>query len=118
METILLYLAGGRYVVPLPTATTAEIVSGRSGRGGGGDSGVGGVGGSVGGDDKVNIGRGRGAGQGGSGAGTGGARGAKRVHVRYEAHMPTLYLQESENLRTILEGMVLPTVRGHVICKK
>ena len=43
-------------------------------------------------------------------------RGDKRVWVRYNAHLPALYLQEGENLRSILAGRVLLTLHGAVLC--
>ena len=39
------------------------------------------------------------------------------MRVRYEAHLTTLYLQDGEKLRTIIEEMVLPTVQGHILCE-
>ena len=47
----------------------------------------------VSGDGGRNVGRGGGAGQVGAGIRTGGDGDAPRVHVRYEEHMPALYLQ-------------------------
>ena len=38
--------------------------------------------------------------------------------MRYDAHLPALSFWNGENLRTILKGMVLTTLHGHVLCKK
>ena len=43
--------------------------------------------------------------------------GSIRVMVRYDAHLPSLSLQDEENSRSILTGAVLPTLRGHVLFK-
>ena len=43
--------------------------------------------------------------------------GLERVRVRYDAHLPSLSLWDGEQTRSILTGAVLPTLRGHVICK-
>ena len=40
-----------------------------------------------------------------------------RMQGRYEAYLPALSHQDRENLRTILAGMVLPTLHGHSFCK-
>ena len=37
--------------------------------------------------------------------------------VRYDAHLPSLSLRDGEQTRSILTGAVLPTLRGHVLCK-
>ena len=47
----------------------------------------------------------------------GAAAGAAGVRVRYDAHLPALSLWERENSRTLLEGKVLTTVHGHILCK-
>ena len=39
------------------------------------------------------------------------------MQVRYKVHLPALSFQDGEKSRTILAGMVLTTVLGHVICK-
>ena len=107
-EPILFELEGGRYVGPLLTSTMANMVSGRRSVGGSGS------GGGNGGGNAVGNG---GAGWCGAGAGTGVLGGAARVWVCYEEHLPDLFVQGGENLRTILEGKVLPMVQGHVLCK-
>ena len=38
------------------------------------------------------------------------------MRARYEAHLPSLYLQDGENSRFILEGEVLPNLHSHVLC--
>ena len=43
--------------------------------------------------------------------------GGARVQVRYDAHLPVLYLRDGENLRTLLAGTVLPTLNGQVFCE-
>ena len=43
--------------------------------------------------------------------------GSTRVRVRYDAHLPSLSLRDGEQTRLILTGAVLPTLRGHVLCK-
>ena len=43
--------------------------------------------------------------------------GSTRVRVRYDAHLPPLSLRDGDNLRSILTGEVLPTLRSHVLCK-
>ena len=40
-----------------------------------------------------------------------------RVQVRYNTHLPALSLRGGDNWRTLLTGMVLPTLHDHVICK-
>ena len=73
------------------------------------------------------------SGNGGSGGGSGGSGGgfktkktlpmvaaswgSLRVKVHYDAYLPSLSLRDGENLRSILTGAVLPTLRGHVLCK-
>ena len=95
-------------------ATAAECGGGGGGKGDG-CRGVGGGGsGSGGGADG---GRGEGAGRGGSGGGNGGAGSTARARVSYDAHLPTLSFWDGENLRTVLEGMVPPTVQGTVLFK-
>ena len=39
------------------------------------------------------------------------------MRVRYDAHIPSLSLQDGEQTCSILNGAVLPTLRGHVLCK-
>ena len=39
------------------------------------------------------------------------------MRVRYDAHLPSLSLRDGEQTRSILTGEVLPTLRGHVLCK-
>ena len=39
------------------------------------------------------------------------------MRVRYDAHLPSLSLQDGEQTRSILTGAFLPTLLGHVICK-
>ena len=122
VELVLLNLECGRYMVPLLPDNLAEMVSGRrvggGGRGGGGSGsrccgsiGIGGSGRGGGG----NGGRLGGAGRGCVGAGSGGARGAVRVRVHYEAHLPSLTLQGGGKSSTILEGTFLPKVQVRVL---
>ena len=42
--------------------------------------------------------------------------GSARVKVRYDAHLPSLSLQDEEKLQYILEGEVIPTLHDHVLC--
>ena len=35
----------------------------------------------------------------------------------YSAHLPAMYFQERENLRTLLEGTILSKLHGHVLSK-
>ena len=37
--------------------------------------------------------------------------------VRYDADLPSLSLWDGENLRSILAGVVLPALHGHVLYK-
>ena len=39
------------------------------------------------------------------------------MRVGYDAHLPFLYLWDREQTRSILTGAVLPSLRGHVLCK-
>ena len=39
------------------------------------------------------------------------------MQVQYDTHLPALSLQDRENLRTLLVGVVLPTLHSHVLCK-
>ena len=39
------------------------------------------------------------------------------MRVRYNAHLPSLFLRDGEQTRSILTGAVLLTLRGHVLCK-
>ena len=118
-EPILVKLEGGRYVGPLLPDTLVDLVSGRRDSGGCrcggiiGDSGVSGgsgcggngcdvigiggtgsSGGSRSSGGSINGGRGRAASRVSAGEGDGGYRGAARVQVRYEAHVPSLSLQD------------------------
>ena len=43
--------------------------------------------------------------------------GPTQVQVRYEVHLPSLYLCDGDKLRSILVGTVLPTLNSHVLCK-
>ena len=36
--------------------------------------------------------------------------------MRYNVHLPVLYLQYGRNLCTLMLGSVLPIVQGHVLC--
>ena len=122
LETILLNMEGGRYVGPFITVPLVDMVSGRRGgsitsrrRGGNEGGGKGYVCGSGGGSGGDGV-RGGCTGWGSSGSGGGGAGSTARVRVCYDAHPTALYLQDRENLRTVLAGTVLTTVQGHVIC--
>ena len=42
---------------------------------------------------------------------------AARVWVRYKLHLPAELIQDGENSKSLLEGMVLPTLHGQIICK-
>ena len=42
-------------------------------------------------------------------------RGPAQVRVHYEAHLPSLSLRDWENLWSILEGVVLPTLNSHIL---
>ena len=131
LEHILLDMEGGRYVGALLLSTLAELVSGRRGgvggsSGGGGNSNINsesliigvGSGGSGGDGGSGSEGKSGGAGWRGASEGTGVARGALRVRVRYEEHLPILSLRDRENSHIILAGTVLPTVQGHVFFNK
>ena len=61
--------------------------------------------------------KGGGTGWSGASAGTRVSRVATRLRVHYEAHLPTLTLQDGENPCTIIVGEVLPMVQGHILCK-
>ena len=37
--------------------------------------------------------------------------------MRYDAHIPSISLSDGEQTRSILTGVVLPTLRSHVLCK-
>ena len=39
------------------------------------------------------------------------------MRVRYDVHLPSLFLRNGENSRSILTGAVLPTLHSHVLCK-
>ena len=43
--------------------------------------------------------------------------GSAKVKMRHDAHLPSLYLQDMESLRSIITGAVLPTLHGHVLFK-
>ena len=109
----LLELDGRRYVGPLLMCSLEDMHNGRHS---GGVSRIGGgCSSSRGGGNISGRGKGGGAGQRGTGVGYRGDEGVMRVWVRYEAHLPTLYLPDEENSRTVLEEVFLPTVQGHVI---
>ena len=102
LEPILVELDGGRYIGPILPATLADLVSGRRPAGGSAAKGGGGGGG---GHKKAQL----------MVAASGGST---RVRVRYDAHLPSLSLRDGEQTRLILTGAVLPTLHGHVLCKK
>ena len=96
-------LEGGRYTGPILHASLADLVAGRRPAGGSAPKGGGDGGGGV--QSKKTL---------PMMADTGGSA---RVMVRYDAHLPSLSLRDRENSRSILTGAVLPTLRGHVLCK-
>ena len=106
LESIIVELEGGRYISPIIPASMADLVSGRRPAGRGAPKGRGGGGGSGGGSRKKEPSP--------KMVATGGSA---RVKARYDAHLPSLSLQDGENSRSILAGEVLPTLHGHVLCK-
>ena len=108
LEPILVEMDGGRYIDPILPVSLFDLVSGRRSAGGGAPK----------------IGGGRSDDSGGSGCGNNkylpkvdATGGPARVRVRYDAHLPSLLLWDGENSRSILEGVVLSTLHGHVLCK-
>ena len=114
LEPILAELEGGRHVSPILPLALGELVSRPNWRGGGGGGSSGG-GGSYGGSSGGNGGDDGGdtANKSKSSATGGGAR----VRVRYDLHLPAFSLRDRESTRSILVGMVLPTLHGAVLCK-
>ena len=45
----------------------------------------------------------------------GASRRSLRVQVHYNTHLSYMYLQDRDNSRTLLAGMVLPILQGHVL---
>ena len=45
-------------------------------------------------------------------------RGSSRVRVRYDTHLPSLFLQDGKNLHSILTREVLFALYGHVLGNK
>ena len=43
--------------------------------------------------------------------------GSAKVKMRHDAHLPSLYLQNMESLRSIITGAVLHTLHGHELFK-
>ena len=117
LEPIMDELEGGQYSGPILSIALGYLVSRAIGRGDGGGGGGGGGG------------SGGGGGGGGGGDGDGGNGSAKKrkssttggyamVWMRYDTHLPALYLWGGENSRSILADTVLPTLHGAVLCKK
>ena len=115
LEPILVELEGGRYTIPILSASLADLTTGRQIEGGSAQKG-GGDGGSSGG----------GGGSNGGGGGISSKRplpkvaateGSARVRVGYDADLPVLFLRDGENSRSILMGAFLPTLCGHILCK-
>ena len=94
LEPILIGLDRGQYIGPILPISLAKLVAGRRSAG---------VSGSGGGGNKKHFPK----------VDTTGV--PAQVWVRYEAHLPSLYLQDGENLQSILAGEVLPTLHSHVI---
>ena len=108
LEPVLLEMEEWRYTGPILLGLLVDLVAGRLG-------GVS-IGGNIGGSSSgVSIVKGNGAGRSGNNSGTYG--GAAKVQVRYDAHHPALSLWDEYKSRTLLEGAVLPTIYGHIICK-
>ena len=109
LKSTLIEMEGERYTVPILPASVANLVIGKrpaggsAPKGGGGGSGGGGGGGGVSTNKTLPM-----------VAATGGST---QVRVRYDAHLPSVSLWDGEKTRSILTGAVLPTLRGHVLCK-
>ena len=110
LEQILVYLEGGRFIIPIFPVSLANLVAGRWSAGvgapksGGGSSNGGGGGGGGGGNKKLSPKL--------------DATGETAiVKALYDAHLPSLSLQDGGNLRYILVGAVLPTLHDHVLFK-
>ena len=95
LEPILVDLKGVHYIGPILPAALADLVAGRRPAGGSAPKGVGSGGGGGGGSVSKNknlqpmvtaLG------------------GSTRVRVRYDAHLPSLFLWDGEQTRTILTG--------------
>ena len=99
LESILVDLEGGRYIGPILPASLADLVAGRRTAGGSAPKSSGGSGYNKP-SPKV--------------AATGGST---RVKVRYDTQLPSLFLRNGDNSRSILSGAVLPTLHGHVFFK-
>ena len=107
LEPILVEMEGRRYTGPILPASLADLITGRQSAGGSAPKGVSG-----------------GGGRGGGGVSTkktlpmvAASGGSTRVRVRYDMNLYPISLRDGENLRSILTGAVLPTLRGHVLCK-
>ena len=90
LETTLLEMEGRNYIIPIQSRSLSDILAGRR------PSSI---------DSRGGIGT------------KGASVGAVRECVSYNAHLTALFLQDEENLRTLLAGTLLPTLQGHVICK-
>ena len=106
LEPIMTDLEGGRYVGPIPPMALRDLVSRSSGRGSSGGY----------------VRSGRRYRDGGGGATATKRRSSKmggdaRMWVRYDMHLPALYLWDGYNTRSILAATVLPTLHGAVLCK-
>ena len=111
LEPIIVEMEGGGYISPILPIFLANLFSGRRSTGGGAPiSGV--------------IGGGSGGGIGDSGGDNknpthkvGATGGPSQVQVHYEVHLPSLFLRYGYNFRYIMEGVILPTLHIHIICK-
>ena len=111
LKPILVDPEEGRYIVAILPGSLANLIAGRWPAGRSEPKGGGGI-------DGVGI-----------GSGSGGILPKKalpmvaatgrsaRVWVRYDAHLPSFSLWDGENSRSILTGVVLPTLHSHVLCK-
>ena len=106
LKPILVELEEGRYIGPILPVSLANIVAGRrSAFGGDPKSGGGSSNGGGGGINKKPLPK------------VDATRGPARVWARYDAQLPSLYLQDEDNSRSILEGDILPTLHGNILCK-
>ena len=105
LEPIRVDLEGGRYIGLILSISLADLVAGRRSAGGSASrSGCSDGGGSSGGGNKKPMPK------------VGAMGGLAQVRVRYESHLPSLFLWDGENSWSILAGAVLLNMHSHVLC--
>ena len=103
LESILVNMEGGRYIVPILPVSLANLVIGRWSAGGGAPKSSGGE--SNEGRNKKPLHK------------VDAMGGPAQVWAHYDAHLPSLSLWDGDKSRSVLEGAVLPTLQSHVLCK-